>query len=65
MSKLGVSDLFNADENIHVSADYIAELLIENDLETSLCIYNGVNSTSTSYSRKVLKIAHFLEVVHW
>ena len=65
MSKLGVSDLFNADENIHVSADYIAELLIENDLETSLCLYNGVNASSTSYSRKVLKIAHYLEVVHW
>ena len=65
MAKLGVSDLFNADENIHVSADYIAELFIENDLETSLCLYNGVNSNSTSYSRKVLKIAHSLEVVHW
>ena len=65
MAKLGVNDLFNADENIHVSADYIAELLITNDLETSLCLYNGVNASSTSYSRKVLKIAHYLEVVHW
>lgn len=65
MTRLGVNDLFNADENIHVSADYLSELLQENEIEKSLSLYNGVNSESTSYSRKVLKIAHYLECVHW
>ena len=65
MSRLGVNDLFDIEGNILVACDYLSELLQEHDLESSLCLYNGVNSDSTSYSRKVLKIAHYLEVVHW
>ena len=65
MAKLGVNDLFDIEGNVNVGADYLAELLTENELERSLCLYNGVSANSTGYSRKVLKIAHYLEVVHW
>ena len=42
MKRLGVTDLTDAEQNIHVACDYLAEILTENeDIAEVLYIYNG------------------------
>lgn len=65
MERLNCTDLHNAEENIKVGTDYLAELLETNDIRLSLALYNGHTNVNAGYINKVLKIAHYLEVVHW
>lgn len=65
MERLNCTDLHNAEENIKVGTDYLAELLETNDIRLSLALYNGHTNVNAGYINKVLKIAHALEVVHF
>lgn len=65
MERLNCTDLHNAEENIKVGTDYLAELLETNDIRLSLALYNGHTNVNAGYINKVLKIAHYLEVAHW
>ena len=76
MSRCGVSDLYDVDENIHVGVDYLVEIL-ENDTEelaAALAIYNGqpqskVNAAIydgyiSKYAQAILDFAYELETLH-
>lgn len=65
MDRLGVEDLFDAEENILVGCDYLSELLEDYELEFALMVYNqGYKSAKktwdnygqSSYSKKVMRI---------
>lgn len=63
MERLGVTDLHDADQNMHVAADYLSELIDEyGDTVKVLSKYSG--STTDKYAKKVLKLATDLEVEH-
>lgn len=69
MKKLYVTDLKDADQNMHVAADYLAELFLENeDPAVVLMMYNGDQSWRqgkiSSYANKVLKLSEELEIKH-
>lgn len=63
MEKLGVTDMHDADQNMMVAADYLAEL-IENtgSIESALKRYSG--STTNKYANKVLKKESALMAEH-
>ena len=42
MDKLGVTDIYDIDGNVHVASDYLAELIAENDnIDYVLARYHG------------------------
>ena len=52
MKRLGVTDLTDAEQNIHVACDYLAEILTEHeDIAEALYIYNGNTSGLEYYQR--------------
>lgn len=52
MKRLGVTDLTDAEQNIHVACDYLAELLTEHeDIAEALYIFNGNTSGLEYYQR--------------
>ena len=52
MKRLGVTDLKDAEQNIHVACDYLAEILTEHeDIAEALYIYNGNTSGLEYYQR--------------
>ena len=67
MKKLGVSDIYDAQGNIRVGADYLAELfeLYDGDLYRVLMTYNGDTSKGVSeYAKDIAEISEALERVH-
>jgi len=70
MERLGVTDIFDVTSNIIVGADYLSELLQENDLETAIMLYNGDKRAyeegyTSSYVRKILEVSQALERSHF
>lgn len=56
MKRLGVTDLTDIDQNVHVAADYLAEIFADHeDVVETLYIYNG-NSAGCAYYIKTGKI---------
>lgn len=69
MEKLDVTDLFDTDQNMHVAADYLAELFeIYEDDAIVLMSYNGDGSWKTgnisAYASRILDRAEYLEEIH-
>ena len=73
MEKLSVTDIYDADGNIHVSADYLAELFEEHeDAATVLMVYHGERDAIkrarsgqiSSYANKILERSAELERLH-
>lgn len=72
MTRLGVTDLYNPEENIAVGSDYLRELFEANeDTATVLELYNGDGSAAadptrdSAYARKVMAISTALERSHF
>lgn len=63
MKKLGVSDLHDFEQNIHVATDYLMELYESNgDLAQSLDEYNGNGKGGKSkYAKQILTVASCLD----
>ena len=70
MKRLGVTDLYDVDSNIHVGADYLNELIYEyGDVGIALGLYhgekkavsNGKKGIYSKYTQKILKKAAELE----
>lgn len=59
MERLGVTDIYDVDSNIHVGADYLAELFQEyGEVSTVLMVYHGEeNAVKKSKSGQVSKYA--------
>lgn len=57
MKRLGVTDLKDADQNIHVAADYLSELFeeFEGDVDYLLMAYNGDSRWKSGYVSKYAK----------
>jgi len=75
MEKLGVTDLMDIDQNMHVAADYLRELLDEeNDSAIALMRYHGEPQSNitrylssgkmSSYAATILKLSEELEEKH-
>lgn len=72
MDRLGVTDLYDPEQNIRTGADYLKELFIQyGDTATCLELYNG-DSTAASdqertsgYARKIIEVSRALERAHW
>lgn len=74
MKKLGVTDIFNLDGNMHIAADYLAELFEEyEDPAIVLAIYNGQSEAKiariergelSEYTINILTLSRELEVQH-
>ena len=67
MKHLGVTDIYDAQGNIRVGADYLAELLEkhEGDLYSALMEYNGDTSEGVSrYAIEICEVSEALERVH-
>lgn len=73
MKKLGIEDLYDLDSNIHVGADYIAELFQGNqDTAAVLMMYHGekdaINKANegrlSTYCKRILKKSEKLERLH-
>lgn len=73
MEKLGVTDLYDLDSNIHVGADYLAELFADYpDAGTVLGLYHGEkNAVSkgktgnySKYTKSILEKSYELERIH-
>ena len=73
MKKLGVESIWDAQGNIMIGADYLAELLQEyNDEVYATMAYNGDKRAKhyaeqgkmSAYTRKILEISELLEVYH-
>lgn len=73
MARINAKDIYGVRDNIHTGADYLAELMENDDLPTALTIYNGDSGAIerarkgeySSYVTKVLGIAQDLENVHF
>lgn len=63
MKRLGVTDIFDKDGNIHTGADYLATLMEMNgDLIKSLNEYSGrETSKQTNYTKEIIEIASALD----
>ena len=64
MEKLGVEDLYNAEQNLKVGIDYLNELFLKyNDSVIVLNVYNSGKPIEkfTNYSRKILERSADLE----
>ncbi len=73
MAKLGVTDIYDIDSNIHVGADYLAELFASyEDAGAVLGSYHGErNAVSkaekgqlSGYTKRILKKAEYFERLH-
>lgn len=73
MAKLGVTDIYDTDSNIHVGADYLAELFTSyEDAGAVLGSYHGErNAVSkaekgqlSGYTKRILKKAEYFERLH-
>lgn len=67
MDNLGVTDIFDAEGNIRVGADYLAELFEkhEGDVYAALMEYNGDSSEGVSdYAIEICEVSEALERVH-
>ena len=73
MERLGVTDIYDVDGNVHVGADYLAELFEEyEDASYVLDIYNGNSKAEeyyeqgiiSDYADKVLTLSEKLERLH-
>lgn len=69
MKKLGVTDLHDADQNMHVAADLLADLFMEHDeITVVLMRYNGDSSWKSGniskYAKKVINKTIELEIKH-
>lgn len=69
MEKLGVTDLYDADQNMHVAADYLAELFEKyEDPQVVAMEYNGDHSWKkgklSNYSNKVMLMTEELTKKH-
>lgn len=73
MEKLLVTNIYDADGNIHVAADYLAELFEEHeDAATVLMVYHGERNAISkaergeisSYANKILERSAELERLH-
>lgn len=67
MKKLGVTDIYDAKQNIRVGADYLAELFEkhEGDIYSALMEYNGDTSEGVSeYALEICEVSEALERVH-
>ena len=73
MEKLGVTDIWDIDSNIHVGADYLAELFNSyEDVGAVLGSYHGEKNAVdrakkgnlSSYSKRILKKAAYYERLH-
>lgn len=73
MERLGVTDIYDVDGNVHVGADYLAELFEEyGDASYVLDIYNGNSKAEeyyeqgiiSDYADKVLTLSEKLERLH-
>lgn len=72
MEKLSVSNLYEPKENIHLAADYLAELFEQyEDPATVLEFYNGDGAAAadpnrtSGYAQKILNVSNALERVHY
>lgn len=70
MKRLGVTDLTDIDSNIHVAADYLAEIFAEHDGEPEivLMIFNGDSSwqkgRTSAYAKEIVERSAELERLH-
>jgi soluble lytic murein transglycosylase-like protein len=73
MNKLGVSDLYDIDSNVHVATDYLAELFEQyEDVGTVLMVYHGEKDAVlksergevSKYAREILERSYALETAH-
>ena len=70
MERLDVTDLTDIDQNIHVAADYLAEIFVEHDGEPEivLMIYNGDSSwqrgRTSAYAKEIVERSAELERLH-
>lgn len=69
MKKLGVEDLHDIDQNMHVAADYLCELFYENDDPGIVLMkYNGdqrwKQGKISKYAKKILELTKELEERH-
>ena len=75
MERLGVTDIYDIDGNIHCGVDYLAELLEENEeLAVALAIYNGQSKRDvdaamydgyiSKYASAILNMSYELETMH-
>lgn len=67
MAELGVTDIYDAEGNIRVGADYLAELFEkwDGDLYSALKEYNGDTSEGVSkYALEIAEVSEALERVH-
>lgn len=75
MKRLGVTDLTDAEQNIHVACDYLAEILTEHeDIAETLYIYNGhqtglkryqeTGEVESAYVREILERSMDYERLH-
>jgi soluble lytic murein transglycosylase-like protein len=70
MQKLRVTNIYDPAGNIAVGSDYLHELLLDNDVDVALMLYNGDKRAGkvgyiSSYAREVLDISQALERVHY
>ena len=70
MERLDVTDLTDIDQNIHVAADYLAEIFVEHDGEPEivLMIFNGDSSwqrgRTSAYAKEIVERSAELERLH-
>ena len=72
MQKLGVTDLYDPEQNIRTGADYLSELFAKyGDMATALESYNGDSGAASdptrtsSYAQKILNVSQALERANW
>lgn len=74
MERLGVTDIYSVNENIHVATDYLYELFEKyEDVGTVLMFYNGDSKAKmyvegkaelSKYAEKILERSRELEILH-
>lgn len=70
MERLGVTDIYDIDGNIHVGADYLAELFEKyEDVSIVLAVYHGEKNATTKtsmsgYTKSILERTEELERRH-
>ena len=73
MKRLGIKSLYDENDNVHVGADYLAELIKEHgDVATALMLYHGESDALSKadrgiisgYASKILRRSAALERLH-
>lgn len=70
MQKLKVTNIYDPAGNIAVGSDYLHELLLTNDVDVALMLYNGDKRARqtgyiSNYAKEILDISQALERVHY